>query len=81
LNTTIRAPIQLDPELLAAKICGSWRNGVPLALSPETRWPRWGVILIELARELSQNVRALRICLPGDTRNLNAELYEIRPDD
>ena len=27
---------QIDPELLAAKICGRWRNGVPLALSPET---------------------------------------------
>jgi deferrochelatase/peroxidase EfeB len=26
----------IDPELLAAKICGRWRNGVPLALSPET---------------------------------------------
>ena len=27
---------KIDPELLAAKICGRWRNGVPLALSPET---------------------------------------------
>jgi deferrochelatase/peroxidase EfeB len=26
----------LDPELIAAKLCGRWRNGVPLALSPET---------------------------------------------
>jgi Dyp-type peroxidase family len=25
-----------DPELVAAKLCGRWRNGVPLALSPET---------------------------------------------
>ena len=25
----------LDPELVAAKLCGRWRNGVPLALSPE----------------------------------------------
>jgi|SRR5450631_148810 hypothetical protein len=24
---------KIDPELLAAKICGRWRNGVPLALS------------------------------------------------
>ena len=24
----------LDPELIAAKLCGRWRNGVPLALSP-----------------------------------------------
>src|SRR5262249_9186796 len=27
---------EIDPELLAAKICGRWRNGVPLELSPET---------------------------------------------
>ncbi|MQA30191.1 MAG: peroxidase [Luteitalea sp.] len=26
----------LDPELVAAKICGRWRNGVPLALAPDT---------------------------------------------
>ena len=25
----------LDPELVAAKLCGRWRNGMPLALSPE----------------------------------------------
>lgn len=25
----------VDPELLAAKLCGRWRNGVPLALSPD----------------------------------------------
>lgn len=29
----------IDPELLAAKMCGRWRNGVPLALSPETDSP------------------------------------------
>jgi Dyp-type peroxidase family len=26
----------ISPELLAAKMCGRWRNGVPLDLSPET---------------------------------------------
>lgn len=26
----------LDPELIAAKLCGRWRNGVPLALSPQS---------------------------------------------
>ncbi len=31
---------KIDPELHAAKICGRWRNGVPLALSPETDSPR-----------------------------------------
>ncbi len=30
---------KIDPELLAAKICGRWRNGVPLMLSPETNNP------------------------------------------
>jgi deferrochelatase/peroxidase EfeB len=34
---------KLDPELLAAKICGRWRNGVPLALSPETDNPPGGM--------------------------------------
>ena len=30
---------RIDPELLAAKIMGRWRNGVPLALSPDTDSP------------------------------------------
>jgi hypothetical protein len=34
---------KIDPELLAAKICGRWRNGVPLELSPETDSPPGGV--------------------------------------
>ncbi|MGB8985935.1 MAG: hypothetical protein WCC37_04960, partial [Candidatus Sulfotelmatobacter sp.] len=34
---------KIDPELLAAKICGRWRNGVPLALSPETDNPQGGI--------------------------------------
>src|SRR5664279_6549590 len=33
----------IDPELLAAKICGRWRNGVPLALSPESDRPEGGI--------------------------------------
>jgi deferrochelatase/peroxidase EfeB len=33
----------IDPELLAAKICGRWRNGVPLMLSPETDSPSGGI--------------------------------------
>jgi Dyp-type peroxidase family len=28
-----------DPEALAAKVCGRWRNGVPLVLSPDTATP------------------------------------------
>jgi deferrochelatase/peroxidase EfeB len=34
---------QIDPELLAAKMCGRWRNGVPLALSPDTDSPPGGI--------------------------------------
>jgi deferrochelatase/peroxidase EfeB len=34
---------QIDPELLAAKMCGRWRNGVPLALSPDTDSPPGGM--------------------------------------
>ncbi len=33
----------IDPELLAAKMCGRWRNGVPLALSPDTDNPPGGI--------------------------------------
>lgn len=33
----------LHPELVAAKLCGRWRNGVPLALSPDTDAPEPGV--------------------------------------
>jgi len=39
---------KIDPELLAAKICGRWRNGVPLALSPETDSPPGGISLEHL---------------------------------
>ncbi len=34
---------KMDPELLAAKLCGRWRNGVPLALSPDTASPPGGI--------------------------------------
>jgi deferrochelatase/peroxidase EfeB len=39
---------KIDPELLAAKMCGRWRNGVPLALSPETDSPAGGIPLDQL---------------------------------
>jgi deferrochelatase/peroxidase EfeB len=39
---------KIDPELLAAKMCGRWRNGVPLALSPETDSPPGGIPLEKL---------------------------------
>jgi deferrochelatase/peroxidase EfeB len=34
---------RIDPELLAAKMCGRWRNGVPLMLSPDTDKPPGGI--------------------------------------
>src|ERR1700687_709263 len=39
---------KIDPELLAAKICGRWRNGVPLRLAPDTDSPPGGIALEEL---------------------------------
>ncbi len=39
---------KIDPELLAAKICGRWRNGVPLELSPDTDSPPGGTKLDQL---------------------------------
>jgi deferrochelatase/peroxidase EfeB len=33
------AEVDMDPEAVAAKLCGRWRNGVPLALSPHTDSP------------------------------------------
>jgi deferrochelatase/peroxidase EfeB len=34
---------KIEPELLAAKMCGRWRNGVPLALSPDNDSPPGGI--------------------------------------
>jgi deferrochelatase/peroxidase EfeB len=39
---------KIDPELLAAKICGRWRNGVPLVLAPDTALPPGGIKLDQL---------------------------------
>ena len=39
---------KIDPELLAAKMCGRWRNGVPLALSPDTDSPVGGLPIEQL---------------------------------
>jgi deferrochelatase/peroxidase EfeB len=39
---------KIDPELLAAKMCGRWRNGVPLELSPDTDSPPGGIPLDQL---------------------------------
>lgn len=34
---------KLDPELVAAKLLGRWRNGVPLTLSPDTPNADWAL--------------------------------------
>lgn len=34
------AELGMDPELIAAKVCGRWRTGVPLTLSPGTGTPK-----------------------------------------
>jgi hypothetical protein len=34
---------KIDPELLAAKMCGRWRNDVPLMLAPDTDSPPGGI--------------------------------------
>jgi deferrochelatase/peroxidase EfeB len=34
---------KIDPELLAAKMCGRWRDGIPSLLSPETDSPAGGI--------------------------------------
>ena len=34
---------QIDPELLAAKLLGRWRNGVPLELAPDSDSPPGGI--------------------------------------
>jgi deferrochelatase/peroxidase EfeB len=39
---------KIDPELLAAKICGRWRNGVPLELSADSDSPAGGITLDRL---------------------------------
>jgi deferrochelatase/peroxidase EfeB len=36
---TAGAAMKLDPELIAAKVCGRWRNGTPLVLSPDSSTP------------------------------------------
>ena len=45
---------KIDPELLAAKLCGRWRNGVPLALSPDTDNPA--------GRISSRRTEQFRVC-------------------
>jgi deferrochelatase/peroxidase EfeB len=69
---------KIDPELLAAKICGRWRNGVPLALSPETDSPSGG-----LSPEQLNNYEYVNADGSGDPRGLRcpvgAHMRRINP--
>ncbi len=69
---------KIDPELHAAKICGRWRNGVPLALSPETDSPPGGIPLEQL-----NNFEYVNADGSGDPRGLHcpvgAHMRRINP--
>jgi deferrochelatase/peroxidase EfeB len=64
--------------LLAAKICGRWRNGVPLALSPETDSPAGGI-----APEQMNNFEYVNADGSGDPKGLRcpvgAHMRRINP--
>jgi deferrochelatase/peroxidase EfeB len=68
---------KIDPELLAAKICGRWRNGVPLALSPDTNSPPGGIPLEQLnnfeyvTADGSGDPRGLRCPVGAHMRRIN----------
>jgi deferrochelatase/peroxidase EfeB len=69
---------KIDPELLAAKICGRWRNGVPLALSPDSDSPKGG-----LPPEQLNNFEYVNADGSGDPRGLRcpvgAHMRRINP--
>ncbi len=68
---------KIDPELLAAKICGRWRNGVPLALSPDTDSPPGGIPIEQLNNfeyvnaDGSGDPRGLRCPVGAHMRRIN----------
>jgi hypothetical protein len=68
---------KIDPELLAAKMCGRWRNGVPLALSPNTDSPPGGIPVEQLNNfeyvneDGSGDPRGLRCPVGAHMRRLN----------
>ena len=67
----------IDPELLAAKICGRWRNGVPLMLSPDTDSPAAGIAPDQMNNfdyvnpDGSGDPRGLRCPVGAHTRRIN----------
>jgi deferrochelatase/peroxidase EfeB len=68
---------KIDPELLAAKMCGRWRNGVPLALSPDTDSPPGGIVADQLNNfeyvnaDGSGDPRGLRCPVGAHMRRIN----------
>src|SRR3954467_14410910 len=68
---------KIDPELLAAKMCGRWRNGVPLALSPTTDSPPGGIPSAQLNNfeyvnsEGSGDPKGLRCPVGAHMRRIN----------
>ena len=68
---------RIDPELLAAKMCGRWRNGVPLALSPETDSPVGGIAPEQLNNfeyvnsDGSGDPKGLRVPVGAHIRRIN----------
>jgi deferrochelatase/peroxidase EfeB len=68
---------RIDPELLAAKMCGRWRNGVPLALSPDTDSPAGGIAPEQLNNfeyvndDGSGDPKGLRVPVGAHIRRIN----------
>jgi deferrochelatase/peroxidase EfeB len=68
---------KIDPELLAAKICGRWRNGIPLELSPDTDSPGGGIKAEQLNdfeyvnKDGSGDPKGLRCPLGAHIRRVN----------
>jgi deferrochelatase/peroxidase EfeB len=68
---------KIDPELLAAKLCGRWRNGVPLALSPDSDSPTGGLLPEQLNNfeyvdaDGSGDPRGLRCPVGAHMRRIN----------
>jgi deferrochelatase/peroxidase EfeB len=68
---------KIDPELLAAKMCGRWRNGVPLALSPDSDSPPGGLAPDQLnnfdyvSTDGSGDPRGLRCPVGAHMRRIN----------
>jgi deferrochelatase/peroxidase EfeB len=68
---------KIDPEHLAAKICGRWRNGIPLALSPDTDHPPGGIPADQLnnfeyvSADGSGDPRGLRCPVGAHMRRIN----------